>query len=92
MNPKQYTTEDEAKKVLAVHGPQSAGGMLFIPEYFGAEAPSMGERKFYHVAFNNGYTSNAGLLLDNIERYGEKMAKVLHAANMKFEGRWVLEA
>lgn len=92
MNPKQFATDAEAARVLAVHGPQGGGGMLFIPEYNGMEAPSMGDRKFYHVAFNNGYTSNVGLLYDNIERYGEKLAKQLHATNMRFEGRWVIEA
>ena len=91
MNPRQFTTEEEAKNVLALHGPQAGGGEVFIPEYVGSQAPSIGDKLFHHIIYNNGFVQNAGLALDRIHRYGEPAAKRAQAAEMRSEGRWVIE-
>jgi len=91
MNPSQWSTKAEADQVTALIGPLGGLGTIFVPEYAGpflvGETP---DTKFYHVHCLNGFTCNAGLVHQNIVKYGETLAKEFAKAEMKCEGRWVI--
>ncbi len=72
MNPIQFSTIEEANRMKSLFGQLGLGAAVFIPTYaMGGATPKLDDTHLMHMLqFGNGFVSNCGLLLHNIDLLG----------------------
>lgn len=91
----QFSTEEQAKAMLALIGPMGGGGSYYVPEYAGPFSVDLGPDsavKFWHLRLFNGFECNVGLNQANVDKYGVEQAKAQSKAEMQAAGRWTINA